>query len=159
MKTERQRMPVVIRNHQRKVPLDLEGFRKRIEKAVCLLGLEDCEVSFLFVNDARCRQLNHQFRGIDRPTDVLSFPLFNNLREIKKARSLGEVLLGDVVINLHFCQRISQKEDIPLEDLVLEMAIHGLLHLIGYDHEKGPSQARRMKKKEKELLHAIKKVA
>ncbi len=69
-----------------------------------------------------------------------------------------EVLLGDVVINLHMCQRIAQQEAVPLERVVREMAVHGLLHLIGYDHEKGPSQARTMNKKERELLDALEKM-
>jgi rRNA maturation RNase YbeY len=151
-------MSLVIRNLQRKVPIDLRSFQKEVERAVCLLGLEDYEVSFLFVNDARSRRLNRQFRGKDRPTDVLSFPLFKDLQEIKRARALGEVLLGDVVINLHMCHRIAQQEGIALERVVREMAIHGLLHLIGYDHEKGPSEAKKMKRKERQLLDALEKM-
>lgn len=151
-------MSLVIRNLQRKVPIDIRSFRKEAERAVSLLGLDKYEVSIILVNDTRCRQLNKQFRGKDRPTDVLSFPLYDSLQEAKKAKSLGEVLLGDIVINVHMCQRIADKEKVPLRRILREMAIHGLLHLIGYDHERSPSEARKMKKKQKELIDAIEKM-
>jgi probable rRNA maturation factor len=89
---------------------------------------------------------------------VLSFPFYTSLKEIKKAAKCGETLLGDIVVNLHIADRRAREEGKTVEDEVYHLLIHGLLHLLGYDHEKNRRQALAMKKKESELLDAVKKM-
>lgn len=108
------------------------------------------------------RQLNRQYRGVDRTTDVLSFP--QHSAEELKSRSSGlsggigrsRLPLGDVVINLHKAARQALEYGSTFDNELKRLLIHGLLHLIGYDHEKGISEERRMKKKSEQLFVKIK---
>jgi probable rRNA maturation factor len=98
------------------------------------------------------RKLNHRFRGKDRPTDVLSFPLHESLREIRRSEA---PLLGDIVVNLHAAKRQAADYGVTLPAEVRRLLIHGFLHLLGFDHEQGPAQARRMTRKERELRRVL----
>lgn len=110
------------------------------------IGLDDEELSIRLVGDAEMHALNRDWRGKDRPTDVLSFPL----REGK----FGEIsrALGDVVISLETAKGQAAERRRPLVDEVDRLLIHGILHLAGYDHEISAREERRMKRKERELL-------
>ena len=88
------------------------------------------------------RALNRQYRNKDKPTDVLSFPL---------ADELCPNLLGDVVISIDTAQRQAQRRKHALQEEILTLLIHGILHLVGYDHEVSRSEAIRMHKKEREV--------
>lgn len=96
--------------------------------------------------------LNRRFRSVDSTTDVLSFPLEENIGQGFE----GE--LGDIVISGPRAERQAAEYGASVHDEIMRLLIHGLLHLLGYDHETGPQERKRMKKKEKELLHAIKKM-
>jgi probable rRNA maturation factor len=98
------------------------------------------------------RELNRRYRGIDRTTDVLSFPVHESLKDIGTG---SEILIGDIVINLPLAARQSKDfgETVPGE--VRRLLIHGFLHLAGFDHERSAYQARRMKTKERELRDAL----
>jgi rRNA maturation RNase YbeY len=85
-------------------------------------------LSVLLCGDARMRTLNRTFRRIDRPTDVLSFPTF-------KESSLSS-FLGDVVIDVPYAARQARRRGHPLRREVQILLAHGLLHLLGYDHER-----------------------
>ena len=114
-----------------------------------LLGLLDldAELSIALVDDAEMRQLNAAHRGIDRPTDVLAFAM----REGDGAALHPEVL-GDVVISLDTAARQAVVRGAPVADEVRVLLVHGLLHLLGYDHERSPAEARRMFRKQRDLL-------
>lgn len=98
------------------------------------------------------KKLNHIHRGIDKTTDVLSFPIFNDIKEIPGDR---ETLLGDVVINLHAAERQSALYKLALPGEVRRLLIHGFLHLLGYDHERSLYHEKKMRKMEKELQDAL----
>lgn len=112
------------------------------------------------------KDLNLLYRGIDKTTDVLSFPQLDSkeLRvtgdKLKNKTSLPVsryplLLLGDIVINLRAAERQSSIYGLAFGAEVRRLLIHGFLHLLGYDHERGPYQERKMKKKEAELIRAI----
>ncbi len=99
------------------------------------------------------------------PTDVLSFPMYDSEKEFLTAQRHAAKLmpneyipLGDIVINLHLLDRRAREAGHDLGDELLPVLIHGLLHLLGYDHEKNRYQAEKMRKKEKELINALKKM-
>ena len=94
------------------------------------------------MTDQTIHELNSQYRNKDKPTDVLSFPL---------ADDVYPWLLGDVVISIDTAQRQARRRRHSLREEVLTLLIHGILHLLGYDHEISRSEAIRMHKKEREV--------
>jgi probable rRNA maturation factor len=108
------------------------------------------------------RFLNRQFRGVDRTTDVLSFPQQESykLKNIFQLNSLlltpySSLILGDIVINLHKAKRQAREYGNTFDQELKRLLIHGLLHLLGYDHEKGKYAEREMQKKTEEILTRI----
>lgn len=125
-----------------------------------LLGLKDAELSLLLVNDGRMRRLNYKYRGIDRTTDVLSFPQmsYSVKRKALSVKSYNAInaqrttLLGDVVINLQAVKRQAPEHGLSFNEELRWLLVHGVLHLIRYDHERSKYAERKMRSKEKELL-------
>lgn len=114
-----------------------------------LLGVRG-ELSVALVGDAEIRALNAAYRGADRPTDVLAFAQ----REGADAEVHPD-LLGDVVISLDTAARQAAARGVSLADEVRTLLIHGVLHVLGYDHERSAVEARRMFAKERELARRL----
>jgi len=126
----------------------LERLTRRVVRVV-LDGenLSNPEVGVWFVDDPTIRQLNRRYRGVDRPTDVMAFPL----ADADERREHG-VVLGDVVVSVPTAGRQARSLGHPLEAELALLLIHGVLHLLGYEHE-GPSAARRvMRRQERKYL-------
>jgi probable rRNA maturation factor len=114
------------------------------------LGHPNAELSVLFVGDRLMRTLNKQYRGKNGTTDVLSFPMLEGLFvEIRPE------LLGDIVISIPVAEKQAHAAGHSLVREIELLLVHGLLHLLGYDHELGPSEARRMHRKEQILLKRL----
>lgn len=111
----------------------------RLEK----LGKRE-EVSISFVDNGTIQTLNKQYRGMDQPTDVLSFPQDELPAELPQ-------ILGDIVISLERAAEQAQEYGHSLEREVLFLAIHGLLHLLGYDHQT-EQEEKQMRAREEEIL-------
>ncbi|OPL11549.1 MAG: rRNA maturation RNase YbeY [delta proteobacterium MLS_D] len=110
----------------------------------------DSEVSVTLVNDDEIRILNNRYLQRDRPTNVISF----SMRE----GDFGDItptVLGDIVVSAETAARDARAGDIPADDMILYLVIHGLLHLLGYDHEASQEEAVRMRQKENELFFAL----
>ena len=161
-------MKVYIENRQRRIKVGRQKIGNLLRKALRLLRLPEAELSVLLVNDNRMRMLNRQYRGIDRTTDVLSFPQCEDPSSppfVKRERmgftdyesritNYGPVL-GDIVINLHKAERQAAEYGLTLNEELRRLLIHGLLHLTGYEHEKGGYAERKMKDKTRYLLARI----
>lgn len=93
------------------------------------------------------RELNSRYRGLDKTTDVLSFPMDTVTPE--------NGLLGDIVICMPVAVLQAGEYATSLHEELMRLLVHGLLHLVGYDHEAGAAMRRKMKLKEKALLHAL----
>lgn len=104
-------------------------------------------VDMIIVGDAMMRRLNKRFRGTDRATDVLSFPLV----ESTEAGPLGS-LIGEVYCNYDHCRRWKNQHGGALTDELLRLAVHGCLHLLGYDHH-SPSDCKAMSDAENRYLY------
>jgi len=124
-------------------------------KALRLLGLHRAELSIFFVNDVRMRILNREYRGVDRTTDVLSFPQSADFSVHDSQLTVHEFILGDIVISLPKANRQAMEYGTTLNEELKRLLIHGLLHLIGYDHETGKYVERKMQKKTKEILNRL----
>ncbi len=127
---------------------------KKIATNVIRLVLEEkgrtsAEVSVVFVDDAEMRTLNKNYRGKDRSTDVLAFPMCEG-----RFASVNPDLLGDIVVCVPAARRQAEEKDHSLERELSLLLIHGLLHLLGYDH-KHEKEERRMRELESEFLALV----
>jgi len=147
-------MRIYIKNQQRLIKVDQHRIRRDLRKAVHLLSLHRAELSILFVNDRRMKILNRQYRGIERTTDVLAFPQIAERTHTLELRTQN-VILGDIVINLHQAKRQAAEHCLTFTEELRMLMIHGLLHLIGYDHERSQYAKRKMEKKKLELLAGL----
>jgi len=115
----------------------------------------DQEVSILLVDDAAIRELNSLYRGIDAPTDVLSFAMNEDTAEGEGFTVMeDDNILGDVVISLETASRQAEEYGHSLEREVGFLAVHGVLHLLGYDHA-GDRDTARMRAREEEVLAGL----
>ncbi|MGI6065178.1 MAG: rRNA maturation RNase YbeY [Bacillota bacterium] len=115
----------------------------------------DPEVSILLVDDEMIHKLNSAYRGIDRPTDVLSFALKEELEDGPEFVFLeDENILGDVVISLETAQRQANEYEHSLEREIGFLAAHGMLHLLGFDHIEEEERIL-MREKEESILEGI----
>ena len=121
----------------------------RARRFLAALGRPRAELSILVVGDAAIRRINRRWRGVDRATDVLSFPTAPPPPRARGAAAGG--LLGDVVISLDTASRRTRAAARPLPAELDRYLAHGLLHLLGFDHQ-GPQQAREMAAREQALL-------
>ena len=112
------------------------------------------EVSVRFTNDEEVRSLNAGYRGKDKPTNVLSFPMFEP-GLIAAAPAGGEILLGDIVLAHGVCAREAAEKGVEVETHASHLVVHGMLHLLGYDHETSEADAEAMEAVEREALAAI----
>ena len=114
------------------------------------------EVSVRFTADAEVHALNRDYRGKDKPTNVLSFPMIEaDLLEQLIAAAGGEALLGDVVLAYGVCAREAADKNISIRDYACHLVVHGTLHLLGYDHEQGEEEAEAMEETERRALASL----
>lgn len=106
----------------------------------------ESELSLVFTNDHDIRKLNAQWRNIDKPTNVLSFPAF----DIAPGNTPGP-LLGDIVLAHETVTREADNENKSINDHLTHLLVHGLLHLVGYDHQTD-DEAEQMEQLEREIL-------
>ena len=102
----------------------------------------------------RMRGLNREWRGVDRPTDVLSLP-FHEKKDLRALSKKYPVILGEIVICPEVADKNARQAGLQPGDEVRRLLVHGYLHLLGYDHETGARQAALMRRKERELLDVL----
>lgn len=102
------------------------------------------QASVLFADDAEVHALNAEWRGKDKPTNVLSFPMLEREDLLALPADGPPELLGDIALALETCAREAAEKQVSLEHHATHLLIHGLLHLAGHDHELGPDEARAM---------------
>ena len=114
------------------------------------------EISVRFTDDDEVHRLNATWRGKDKPTNVLSFPMMEpeQLGALLSA-SQGELLLGDIVLAYGVCAREAGEKGISVRDHATHLVVHGTLHLLGYDHELGEDEAEAMEAVERSALAAL----
>ena len=124
--------------------------RKKTEQILNALDCNEHEISIVITDDAEIQALNHSFRGIDSPTNVLAFPMQEG-----EFSDITPGLLGDVVISAQTAAREAEKAGISLDERMSQLLVHGILHLLGFDHEAGEEGAGTMEIKSLELLKQI----
>ncbi len=145
------RHTVYISNDQNngEVTRALRGLVRRTVNAT--LRYEDfrrpCEVSVTFTDDEKIRELNRTYRNIDRPTDVLSFPLFDEEFDCQDS-----LVLGDIVLNLERAVSQSKEYGHSFERECAFLVAHSMLHLLGYDHERGKEEEKDMFFRQEQIM-------
>lgn len=140
-------MEVLVKSNLQKpriAPNKIKGLSERILQ---LLNVQADEVSVIFVSDEEMKYYNQTFRSVPEPTDVLSFPLEGLTPE-------GKRNLGDIIISLETASRQAEELGHSLEREVKILLIHGLIHLLGYDHTTNQGE---MEAKEREVLRSLEK--
>ncbi len=140
------------------------GLVKKAVAAVLLAeGItEPCRVDVLLTDDKGIREINSEHRGVDAATDVLSFPM-NELtpgrfeaESCEKDYDTGEIILGDMVIDIPRCEKQGEEYGHGYKREVSYLAVHSTLHLLGYDHmDEGPEKAQ-MRSREDEIMERLK---
>lgn len=135
---------VCIRNLQKR-RVDLKLLRKAISWILKEnLPSQEKQVSVVLVDNAKIKELNEKFRGLKKATDVLAFPLGGEFISTKN-------LLGEVIISVEQAQRQAEERSHSLDDELVLLAIHGILHLFGYDDE-DEQERQFMEEEEKRIL-------
>ena len=152
------RVKVMVKNNQKtiKVPVGIRMLIRRCCQAVLVMEQfpHDAEVSVSFVSNAEIRNLNRIYRKKDSVTDVLSFPLgVDGKYDISK--ETGCALLGDVVISLETAMRQADLYGHSLEREIGFLTVHSMLHLLGYDHERGEEDRRLLRALEEEIMQEL----
>ena len=149
-------MPVLVRSRLRHPVILQPAIQSVARKILAAAGEPGDELSLDLVGDRRMRRLNRQYRDRDYPTDVLAFPMRDSLRVTRDAlRVKPHEMLGDVVISVPTAARQAAARGHTVERELAVLLVHGILHLCGYDHEQGEREARRMRRKERAILQAL----
>ena len=140
---------VLVRNDTQNAGLNESVIRQAVLATLRMHDSEACEVSVLLTDDCAIQSLNRQFRNIDTPTDVLAFAMREDGDE-----SMNPHLLGDVIISVPTAQRQAHAQNHSLDVEVANLTVHGVLHLLGYDHQIS-ADATIMFKKQEAVLRQI----
>lgn len=129
-------------NRQRKTGIDTKAWESFAEKAAAAIGKSGSTATVAFVSDKAIRQLNRQFRNVDKATDVLSFP----------ADDADKLNLGDIAISVDTAAKQAKENGLTFDEEVAQLILHGLLHLSGYDHETDNGEMNRLELKFRRTL-------
>jgi rRNA maturation RNase YbeY len=117
--------------------------REITEDLLTSLKLQGRDLSILFVNNRKMREMNKRFFKRDYPTNVISFSYMDGL---------PSEAIGDIVISLQKAREEAESSSIPFHERLISLIIHGIVHILGYDHVNDKKEARRMRYQEKKLL-------
>ncbi len=155
-------MPIFVTNMQEVVPG--AGTWEELIQTVLSTAMDQeglslaAEVSVVFADDQYIHTLNRDYRGVDRPTDVLSFAMQESLEEEPEifgdSDDAEDILLGDIIISLEAAIRQAAEYNHSVERELAFLAVHGLLHLLGYDHLEA-DETQEMRKREEAILGSM----
>lgn len=145
-------MRIRIENCQKKKRVLKRPLRKIAQRILSALGFPEAELSIVILDNEGIREINRDYLQRDRPTNVISFAMQEG-----EASGLNPQVLGDVVISAERADTDAAEAGVPFEHELWFLLLHGILHLLGYDHERGTEeQAREMEAKEREIFAILK---
>lgn len=142
-------MTVLIRTSRGSSKLDRKRLRRITEALLAYLRLQDRDLSILFTDDKGIARVNKSCFGKDAPTNVISFSYLDGFQ--------NEVL-GDLVISVDRAREEAEAAGVPFYDRLLSLIIHGLVHILGFDHVNGAREARRMRYREQKLWDYVREL-
>lgn len=148
---------ITIKNGQRKIPVDIVSLYNDIESILKFLKYQNFDIGVLLTTNKTIKKYNKDYRGKDKPTDILSFPYYPEVQAGKriKPNSAEECNLGDLIISLEYVQKEAACLNVSFKARMRILIVHGICHLLGYDHILDHDY-RRMRAKEAWLLKKLK---
>ena len=144
-------MTVSIRNIQKKQEINTSRFRRSVKRLLRQLDIEDHEISVLIVDDEQIMKINRDYLHRDRPTNVISFGMKEGF-----SGDIHPEILGDIVISAETALRDASAAGLPFSDEMDFLLIHGLLHLMGYNHTT-KEETQKMRHLEEELFYRLRR--
>lgn len=142
---------IEVLNRQRLHPVNRRAAARLSRVVLDRIGRQDATLTITFIRDRAMRRLNRDYRGIDKPTDVLSFAYHEADDVFEDGSEAGHI--GDLVISAETAERYAGELGLTFEREIEHLVIHGTLHLAGYDHETDKGEMNRLERKlRKELL-------
>ena len=147
---------ITVRSRVRKYPVDTQRMIDDITIILTDLGYADFDLGILLTTNKVIQKYNRDFRHKDQPTDILAFPYHHNARPGKciVATQEEDKNLGDLVISLEYVHKKAQEYGFTFDYYLKKLLVHGICHLLGYDHI-DDADYQRMAKEEERLLHKI----
>ena len=149
----------ILINDETRIDADLMEILRKAA-AICI-GMDNVEISLSFVSLEEIQELNREYRGVDRPTDVLSFPMFADLEEIQEygqqmaeLEDEGDIPIGDVVICMDKIREQAAEFGHSEERETAYLFTHSILHLLGYDHMTDEDK-KDMRQREEEVMNKL----
>ena len=147
---ENPKFEIEVLNRQRQFKIDRQAAAKLARAVLDRIGRQDAALTITFIRDAVMRKMNREYRGKDKPTDVLSFAY----HEADDGFAETDSHIGDVVISVETAARYAAELGLTFDREIGHLIIHGALHLAGYDHETDNGEMNRLERKlRKELLN------
>ncbi|MBW1867297.1 MAG: rRNA maturation RNase YbeY [Deltaproteobacteria bacterium] len=146
-------MGILINNRQNRHKIAPKKIKPMIQAILDALDFPDGELSILIVDDLEIEKLNRRYLNREGPTNVIAFPMQEG-----DFSHISPQLLGDVVVSMDTARKEAETGGIHVGERLLELLVHGILHLVGYDHELSEAEALRMEAKSHELLALLKNI-
>jgi len=145
-------MTILIENRQKKIEVNLQQVQQTLNQIMNIMACNNKEISLIFIDDDDIRKINRDYLGRDNPTNVIAFSLLEG-----EFGDINPHMLGDIVISVETALRDARESGISFDDEVDFLMIHGMLHLLGYNHENTPpEESEKMKNKEKDVFLQLK---
>jgi probable rRNA maturation factor len=147
---------ITIRNTQRKIALNVQALACDAQFILDTLNYHDYDLGIWITNNKTIREYNRDYRHKDKPTDILSFPYYPDLKPGERIKPLSseDKNLGDLIISAEYVARDAARYNISFHDRLRLLLVHGICHLLGYDHIED-ADYRRMRAKEAFLLKKL----
>ncbi|MBD3273607.1 rRNA maturation RNase YbeY [Candidatus Dependentiae bacterium] len=147
---------ILIKNTQKKIKINESKIKSKINLILKKLGYSNFDLSIWFTTNQTIRKFNKKFREKNKPTDILSFPFHENIKPGQKIKISNpeDKVLGDIIISLEYCKKDAQNSNLNFSDYLLRIIIHGIAHLLGFDHQTN-EQFKKMNIFENKLLKLL----
>lgn len=146
-------MSILIEDRQKKINVSLRCVRRLLIKIMKYLDCKDKEISLLFVDNDEIREINKHYLNRDYPTNIITFSLTEG-----QFGNINPKVLGDIVISVETALKDAEEAGIELNDELEFLMIHGMLHLLNYNHENtSEDEVKKMEMKEQEVFRILKK--
>lgn len=147
---------ILIKNSQRSISFDTQQLERDAQIILDAVGYGDYDLGIWLTTNKTIHRYNKEYRHKDKPTDILSFPFYPELKPGQKIKTANEEEknLGDLIISLEYVQKDAKRFRVSFQERMQQLLVHGICHLLGYDHEKDEDYAL-MHKKELALLKKI----